>query len=66
LFGSGLVVSAAVGWLRGTLGNTPARGGVRGSVGAAGGGESEWSVERRGSRGAPGQSQIDRAGSAGV
>jgi hypothetical protein len=63
-----------VGGVRGTLGNAPPRAGVRGSGGAAGGGGSPGeddeddagarSPARRGSRCAPGHSQIERGDSA--
>jgi hypothetical protein len=60
------------GWVRGTLGNAPAREGVRGSGGDDDGGSSP-EVENeadafpwRGSRAGPGQSQIERGLSAGA
>jgi hypothetical protein len=68
--------SATDGWVRGTLGNAPARVGVRGSGGAGGGAASEavrslalslaLSLDRRDSRPDPGHSQIERGLSVGV
>jgi hypothetical protein len=60
------------GWVRGTLGNAPARDGVRGSGGDDDGGSSAEvaneadALPRRGSRDGPGQSHIERGLSAGA